>query len=189
MKKKLNLGAGKEIEGGFINHDIAALTNIDVVHDLNIYPWPWDDNSIDYILMQDVLEHLDDIVKPMNELFRILKPDCCVKIRVPYWNSWCAYADPTHKRYFHEYTFHFFDVNSPWFMNRDYYTEASFEIIDEALILVPGAPYFHIPKLHLIYVRNSILKRILGWWGNHIGNTINDIEVIMRKVTTDDKFK
>ena len=62
-------------------------------------------------------------------------------------------------------------------------------MIDEALILAPGAPYFHIPKLNLIYVRNSILKRILGWWGNHIGNTITDIEVIMRKVARDDKFK
>ena len=182
MNKKLNLGAGREIENGFINHDIAALTDIDVVHDLNIYPWPWDDDSIDYILMQDVLEHLDDIVKPINELYRILKPGGRVKIRVPYWNSWCAYADPTHKRYFHEYTFHFFDVNSPWFINRGYYTESSFEIIDEALILAPGHPYFHIPKLGLIYIRNSILRRVVGWWGNHIGNTINDIEVVLRKM-------
>jgi SAM-dependent methyltransferase len=182
LNKKLNLGAGREIENGFINHDIAALTDIDVVHDLNIYPWPWDDDSIDYILMQDVLEHLDDIVKPINELYRILKPGGRVKIRVPYWNSWCAYADPTHKRYFHEYTFHFFDVNSPWFINRGYYTESSFEIIDEALILAPGHPYFHIPKLGLIYIRNSILRRVVGWWGNHIGNTINDIEVVLRKM-------
>lgn len=186
---KINLGAGRQILDGFINHDITTLDGIDVVHNLNDYPWPWGDSSIDYIFMQDVLEHLEDIVKTMNELHRVLKPGGEVKIRVPYWNSWCANADPTHKRYFHEYTFHFFDVNSPWFIDRDYYTNSSFEIIDEALILAPGQPYFHIPKIELIYVRNSILKKIVGWWGNHIGNTINDIEVVMRKVSKKSETK
>ena len=80
MENKINLGAGREIKDGFINHDITRLDGIDVVHDLNVFPWPWDDCSMDYILMQDVLEHLDDIVKPMNELHRILKPGGRVKI-------------------------------------------------------------------------------------------------------------
>jgi len=180
---KINLGAGKQIKSDFINHDISDLNGIDVVHDLDVYPWPWKDSSVDYILMQDVLEHLSDTVQPMNEINRILKNNGLIKIRVPYWNSWCAYADPTHKRYFHEHTFHFFDVNSPYYLDRDYYTEGGFEIINEALILAPGAPYFRIPKLGLIYIRNSFLRRIIGWWGNHIGNTINDIEVEMKKVT------
>ena len=182
MNIKLNLGAGKEIKDGFINHDISELNSIDIVHNLDSYPWPWEDSSVDYILMQDVLEHLSDTVKPMNELNRILKKGGIVKIRVPYWNSWCAYADPTHKRYFHEHTFHFFDVNSSYFLDRDYYTEGCFEIISEALILAPGAPYFRIPKLGLIYIRNSIMRRIVGWLGNHVGNIINDIEVEMMKV-------
>ena len=182
MKIKLNLGSGRDIKHGFINHDIADLDGVDIVQDLNNYPWPWDDNSIDYILMQDVLEHLNDIVEPMNELHRILKTGGRVKIRVPYWNSWCAYADPTHKRYFHEFTFHFFNVNSPWFIDREYYTNSSFEIVDEALILAPGQPYFGIPKVGLVYVRRPILRKIVGWWGGHIGNTINDIEVVMKKV-------
>ena len=48
--------------------------------------------------------------------------------------------------------------------------------------MAPGQPYFSIPKIGLIYVKNYLLKKIVGWWGNHIGNTINDIEVVMKKV-------
>lgn len=187
MAVNINLGAGLEIKEGYINHDIVNIKGIDITHDLNVYPWPWDDCSVDYILMKDVLEHLDDIVKPINEIHRILKPNGSVKIRVPYWNSWCAYADPTHKRYFHEYTFHFFDVSSPYFIGRNYYTSSSFKIEEEALILAPGQPYFYIPMLRgLIYVRNPVLKRLTGWLGNHVGNVINDIEVVMKKVSRDD---
>ena len=38
---KLNLGAGNDIRSDFVNHDVADLLAIDIVHDLNSYPWPW----------------------------------------------------------------------------------------------------------------------------------------------------
>ncbi len=42
MEKNLNLGAGKDIVDGYINHDIVELPGIDIVHDLNVFPWPWE---------------------------------------------------------------------------------------------------------------------------------------------------
>jgi predicted SAM-dependent methyltransferase len=179
---KLNLGAGKDIKSGYTNHDIANLDGIDIVHNLNQYPWPWEDKFFNEILAMDILEHLDDFVKSMEELHRILKPGGTVTIRVPYWNHSCAYIDPTHKRGFHEQTFHFFDVNSNYFKDRDYYSKARFKTIDEALILVPGEPYFGIPGIRLIYIRNSFLKKIVGWFGNHLSNIIADVQVVMKKV-------
>ena len=47
---KLNIGAGHDIYDGWINHDIAALPGIDVVHDLNLTPWPWNDESMDEVV-------------------------------------------------------------------------------------------------------------------------------------------
>jgi SAM-dependent methyltransferase len=182
MLKKLNLGSGSDILVNHINHDIVDLPNVDVTHDLNIYPWPWGDDSFDEILMIDVLEHLNEIVPAMEELHRILKPGGVVTIRVPYWNHACAYIDPTHKRGFHEQTFHFFDINSDYYKQRGYYTSATFEISDEALIMTPGDPYFRIPKLGIIYVRRSIFKKLLGWFGNHVGNIISDVQVSLKKV-------
>jgi predicted SAM-dependent methyltransferase len=89
---------------GYINHDLAQLPGIDCTHDLNNYPWPWDDESFDEVSAIDVLEDLDNFTCAMEELHRVLKIGGSVAIRVPYWNSWCAYADPTHKKGFHEIT-------------------------------------------------------------------------------------
>ncbi len=179
---KLNLGAGKDIKAGWINHDIASLPSIDVVHDLNEYPWPWVENNFDEILAMDILEHLDDFVKTMEELHRILNPGGIVTIRVPYWNHSHAYIDPTHKRGYHEHAFRFFDVDSPYYQERDYYSSCKFKIVDEVFVLAPGSPYFSIPGVRIIHLRNRILRKIVGWLGNHISNVIADVQVVMQKV-------
>ena len=59
---KLNIGAGHDIYDGWINHDIAALPDIDVVHDLNLTPWPWSDESMDEVVAYAGIEHLDDFI-------------------------------------------------------------------------------------------------------------------------------
>ena len=57
---KLNLGAGNDILDGFENHDITKLPGIDVVFDLNQYPWPWNDDAFEEVVANDLLEHLDN---------------------------------------------------------------------------------------------------------------------------------
>ncbi len=179
---KLNLGAGNDIRSDFVNHDVADLLGIDIVHDLNSYPWPWQDDSFDTVLAMDILEHLDDFVKAMEEIHRILKFSGLATIRVPYWNHSCAYIDPTHKRGYHERTFDFFDINSNYYKIRSYYSSARFTIINSVFILDIGYPHFSIPRLGLIYVKRSISRKIIGFIGTYIPNIIADIEIVMRKV-------
>lgn len=47
---KLNLGCGTDIRKGWINLDIAKLDGIDVIHDVNNVPLPFEDNTFDYVL-------------------------------------------------------------------------------------------------------------------------------------------
>ena len=77
---KLNLGAGSDIRQGWVNHDVVKLDGIDVVHNLNITPWPWLDSSIDELHAMDILEHLDDFMRAM---------EACVET---WWdsNSFCS---------------------------------------------------------------------------------------------------
>jgi predicted SAM-dependent methyltransferase len=95
LAKKTNLGCGTDIKSGWVNHDMVRPTGVDVTHDLNIIPWPWDDNSIDEVCAKGVLEHLPNTLSVMGEVFRITKPGVSIYIAVPYWHSWEAITDPT----------------------------------------------------------------------------------------------
>ena len=81
---KLNLGCGNDIKKGFQNYDMFPVNNSVKYIDLNCLPLPFDDNSIDFIFMEDVFEHLDvNRFDFMREIYRILKPNGKVKIIVP----------------------------------------------------------------------------------------------------------
>ena len=183
---KINLGAGTDIREGFVNHDIASISGIDVVFDLNHYPWPWDDNSVDEIIAKDLLEHLDNFMRSMEEVYRVLAPSGIARIKVPYWNSCNRYADPTHKMGFHEITFKFFDPSSIHCQERHYYTHARFSIIEEVFIIAPFTPYLHIPGLSEIRIKNRITKRIIGFIGNIVSsNLILDLDMVMKKIPSE----
>jgi SAM-dependent methyltransferase len=179
----LNLGAGSDIKVGYINHDIVALPDINVVHNLNHYPWPWDNNSIDEVQAVDLLEHLDDFILAMEELYRIIKPGGSLYIKVPYWNSAYTFMDPTHKRGFHENTFHFFDPSKELCQLRHYYSHARFIIESEVFVLLPFAPYLKIPFVKELNVEGKLLKRVVGFFGNLVSNIILDLKITMTKPT------
>ena len=176
------MGAGSDIRKGYINHDIVKLQGVDVVHDLNVYPWPWDDASTDEIVAKDVLEHLDNFMAAMEESYRILEPGGTFKITVPYWNSVSCHGDPTHRRGFHELTFRFFDPDSALCKERHYYSTARFMIEKEFFIISPFAPYFQLPGLRLVKIKGRIAKRIVGFIANTFSNVIHDLELELKKV-------
>ena len=96
--RKLNLGCDTDYRKGWVNLDKTYNLKADVKHDLDVFPYPFDDNEFDYILAQDVLEHLSNPLEVMKELWRIAKPKAIIEINVPYWNNHTAWVDITHKR-------------------------------------------------------------------------------------------
>ncbi|MBU3924010.1 MAG: methyltransferase domain-containing protein [Nanoarchaeota archaeon] len=98
--KKLNFGCGRAIKEGWVNVDFQNGEGIDRSFDFLDYPYPFTDDTFDYVLIDNVLEHLDDPTRVMREIWRICKNGAIVEIIVPYYNSYYAYADPTHKNYF-----------------------------------------------------------------------------------------
>jgi len=138
---KLNLGCGKNIKPkseGWINLDRIKLADVDVVHDLNKFPYPFADNTFEEIYGSNILEHLDDLMRVMEELHRISKPNAKIVICVPYYHSEGAFRDPTHKQFFHYLTFDYFTEGMPL----SYYSKARFEIIKKRTL-----PTFRIFKL------------------------------------------
>lgn len=97
---RLNLGCGAKRRDGFVNVD--KFGTPDVKHDLETFPWPWDDNSVCEILLVHVLEHLgqdsDTYLKVMQEMYRICAPDASIHILVPHFGHDFFWDDPTHVR-------------------------------------------------------------------------------------------
>ena len=69
----------------------------------------FDNNSVDYIYIDNTLEHLDSPLKVMEEIYRILKPGSGVKVIVPYFRSHSAFTDPTHTKFFTTESFTYYD--------------------------------------------------------------------------------
>ncbi len=105
---KLNLGGGNDRIPGYANIDILALPQVDIVCDL-ARGIPLPDNTIEEIYTTHFLEHLPDTVFMMKEIYRVCKPNAIVKIKVPYFKSVGAFKDPTHKSFFTERTFEYFN--------------------------------------------------------------------------------
>lgn len=103
--KKINLGCGVNIKEGYINLDIKNNEGVDIKHDLNVFPYPFNDNEFDEVYCSHILEHVEDFYKTLWEIIRISKPNSLLHIRVPHFANGRAFATFDHKRFFAMETF------------------------------------------------------------------------------------
>jgi len=110
---KLDIACGQNKQKGFKGVDIAPGEGVDFVVDLEKFPWEsFKDNSIEEIHCSHYIEHVPDLMKFMDEIWRICENDAKVTFIAPYHASIRAWQDPTHKRAISEATFLYF--NKDW---------------------------------------------------------------------------
>lgn len=114
---KLNVGCGGKIMDGWVNVDAHPLPGVDVVHNLDRFPWPFSDNSADKIVASHVFEHVRSPIEFVLECWRILTPGGQLTVQCPHWTSENAFTDPTHVRFVTDQTFDYWcegtDLNGP----------------------------------------------------------------------------
>lgn len=108
---RLNLACGLRREDGYKGIDIIPGDAVDIVMDLESFPWDIKSESVEDMLCYHYIEHTKDLIKFMNECHRILKPGGVLRIIAPYYSSIRAWQDPTHTRSISEYTFLYFNEN------------------------------------------------------------------------------
>ena len=130
MDDILNLGCGRKPMPGAVNLDISADVGADVVHDLTKLPWPLPSDAFRQVYAFDVIEHLGDVVRVMEEIHRICQPGARVHITVPHFSSANAFTDPTHQHQFSAFSFDYFDESHGLaFYSRARFTRRSVEIV------------------------------------------------------------
>lgn len=116
----------------------------DVVWDLNKFPYPFKKNTFNKVYASHILEHLDDVFKVMEEIYRICKPNATIIIRVPHFS--CIYAHSiAHKHFFRttDFDLHFTgDVR---------YSKSKFKVVEKRLS-------------YYMKTYGESRKRIGKWW-------------------------
>ncbi len=159
-KKVLHIGSGKNKLPGTTSIDILDLPGVDIVHNLDIIPWPFEDNSYDLIFAHSVFEHLEDQVALMEEMARILKPEGRLIITVPHFRCVDAFTDSTHTHFF---TTQSMDYYIPGNKLSDYeYTKQQYKLIGFWL----GWPQ---PSSNpLVNILKGLFKRYPRFYDSHL---------------------
>ncbi|HLC59849.1 MAG TPA: methyltransferase domain-containing protein [Candidatus Nanoarchaeia archaeon] len=139
--RKLHLGCGTNIKKEYVNLDKEKIKGVDVVHNLDKYPWPFPDNYFEEVYGQDVIEHVQDLFRAMKEINRICKNGAKVRLIVPYWHSSAAFY-PNHNYFFNVDSMKMFTE-----LNRSYDNYYGFKM--EKIKLLPSRIGWIIPPIPL----------------------------------------
>jgi len=152
-----HVGKEDEIVKGM---DRANLPSVDIIHDMEEFPYPFINESFNKVIMHHVLEHVSKEnmknIKIIEEIHRLLKPDGTLIVDVPI-GHWFTY-DPTHKNYVGYWYWKYFSTNFPL----NYYTTARFNLIECKLVKITCFEKIS-PIFRWIYkISPTVAERIIG---------------------------
>ena len=125
---KLNIGCGNKKVEGFLGVDKFECDAADYICDIEKEKLPFEDNSVEEIILDNVIEHFDDIPNVIKELIRVSKKDCVITIITPHFTSLSSWKDPTHKYHLSYFSFDHFEKDSV-----SHYIGKGIKIIDRKL--------------------------------------------------------
>jgi hypothetical protein len=118
---RLDIACGQQHQDGFVGMDIRPGPGVDIIHDINIHPWPLPDESVTMAIASHIVEHIPPVIVDlargtwfpflefMDECWRVMIPDGQLAIATPHGYSPGYLQDPTHCNPCYESTFLYFD--------------------------------------------------------------------------------
>ncbi|MCK5015646.1 MAG: hypothetical protein KAS32_01125 [Candidatus Peribacteraceae bacterium] len=140
---RLDIGCGGNKQEGFIGMDKKELDGVDIVHNIEHFPWPLLNESCITCVASHFVEHLKPwlMLDFMNEVWRVMNPGGDFAIAVPYAGSRGYWQDPTHINGCNEVTWQYFDPDfllyniykpKPWKIHKGfpvYQNQGNLEVI------------------------------------------------------------
>ncbi len=134
-KHKLDIGPSYYKAKDFIGLDILRSDGVDVVGDARCMPLKT--SSIDEIYSSYCLEHIDDQLAVVKEVFRVCKPGAMIRLILPHFSNPAFFDDLTHQRL---------------------YSTRSFEHYDHDMHALTGYPNY-LPEVNI-----KLISAELRWW-------------------------
>ena len=179
--KKLNLGCGSSVLDGYINVDKFSYYKPNLIHDLEIIPYPFDENSVDEIILSHVLEHIGQdpeiFNKIVKELYRICKNDTLIHIYVPHPNHNDFISDPTHVRPITVLGLQLYDesLNKKWQKNNASNTPLA--LINNVNFKIENTRYDLDPKYSKLLANKEITQEKLREYIEQYNNVVKQIYI------------
>jgi SAM-dependent methyltransferase len=158
----LDLGCGTHKYPGAIGIDELYLPGVDVVHDLESFPYPFPEAHFDKIVALNCIEHLGDTVAVFREVHRLLKPNGIFHFEVPHFSACDMYKDPTHKSFYAYSTVEYFVPGTDLY-KFSYAPEATFEIVRRRMSFWGTRKVFDLPQEWLFNQIPAMYERKLAW--------------------------
>ncbi len=136
----LDVGCGLNKRAGAIGVDRIPGTAADVLADIDRGCLPFRDSAFGSASLIHVIEHVENVVRTMEELHRVLRPGGRLSIETPHYSDASSFADPTHRWHLNSFSFRYFTEEGGF----AYYTPCRFRLV----------------RLEVKLVR---LWRLLGW--------------------------
>ena len=154
---KLNLGCGPNPKEGWVNVDVDDYGNNKIIKCDLTKEVPFEDNSVDEILMDNFIEHIprERYFWFLEEIYRVCKQGAKVTIYAPHFTGISALQHPSHYNYYGVGSFDTMNINCPVTFER--YCNVKFKV--KATLL-----FFH----HNLYTMKflSKLNKFINWFWN-----------------------
>lgn len=198
----LHIGCGMDYREGWVNIDLSDHKEIKVDKkvDLTKLPLPFEDNSFDFIFTAHTLEHLPGNITPlMIELWRILKTDGMLEIRVPHVSHYSALVGFEHRQVFAINGFNIFcdldylkyvpgfpKFKKPLFIKLKGVLKHQ-RVDNGKKLLVKKGFYYYVASIisKLASLNTNLCEKIWCYW---VGG-FQEMQIILKKIPQDIKLK
>jgi len=175
----LDIGCGYHKWPGSVGLDIAPLEGVDVVHDLNQFPYPFPDDSFDRIRVIHVIEHIESIPKTMEEIHRIARHSAVVEIETPHYTDASSWQDPSHRWHLNTRSFDFFQDDHA----TNYYSKARFEVLYSYVKLLKAFKWLGLELLVNLENKHPRCRFLRKFWEQYLCFIVRGKVMIFRLKT------
>lgn len=95
---RLNIGCGNKTKEGFLGVDRFPCGAAGVLCDVD-QGLPFAADSIAAVHLDNIIEHVADILEFMREISRVCRDGAAVTVITPHFTSWDSWRDPTHRHH------------------------------------------------------------------------------------------